>query len=298
MEFNGDIEWDQDDYIKDLIPITHHELTGKKKEDLPSEQLTALFWSLLGALAYALTTQHWLAVYVVALQRVTQNPTVGDIRDLNTLVRKAKQAPAHIKFRSMKCHRTIDTHSDSSFKKEQEKGYGMRGANYMRRGTDKDGQTVWHLLQSECKSHKLVTRSTFSSETLAAVGAADTLIMLLFTMHELQTGPLSKTEARRLREEGGWCFNSILTIDAMSVFSAIAASTVKVPSEKNLAGHLFWLRELLDRKIVTHIQWADTRDMSSDGHTKGSIDRQMLLDVMLGKFTYQHATQLFPKKEA
>ena len=168
----------------------------------------------------------------------------------------------------------------------------------MRRGTDAKGQTVWHLLQSECKSHKLVTRSTFSSETLAAVGSADTLIMLLFTMHELQTGPMAKSEARRLREEGGWCFKSVLTVDAMSLFAAIAASTVKVPSEKNLAGHLFWLRELLDRKIITHIQWADTRDMSSDGHTKGTIDRQMLLDVMQGKFTYQHETKLFPNKEA
>ena len=84
---NGDIEWDQDDYIKDLIPIVHHELVGKKAEDKPSEDLVALFWSLLGALAYALTTQHWLAVYVVALQRVTHCPTVGDIRKLNTLVR-------------------------------------------------------------------------------------------------------------------------------------------------------------------------------------------------------------------
>ena len=153
---------------------------------------------------------------------------------------------------------------------------------------------MWHLLHSECKSHKLVTRSTFSSETLAAVSAADTLIMLLFTMHEIQVGPICTREARRLREEGGWCYKSILTVDAMSLFAAIAATTVKVPSEKNLSGHLFWLRELLDRKIVTQIQWADTRDMSSDGHTKGSIDRQMLLDVMLGKFTYQHKTQLFP----
>ena len=137
----------------------------------------------------------------------------------------------------MKCQRLIDTHSDSSFKKEQEKGYGMRGANYLRKGIDAKGEQVWHLLQSECKSHKLVTRSTFSSETSAAVGAADTLIMLLLMMHELNNGPVTKFEARRLREEGGWCFRSILTVDAMSLFAAVAASTVKIPSEKNLAGH-------------------------------------------------------------
>ena len=65
---------------------------------------------------------------------------------------------------------------------------------------------------------------------------------------------------------------------AVSVFAAIAASTVKIPSEKNLMGHLFWLRDLIDRKVLSHLQWADTRDMSSDGHTKGSIDREMLLE--------------------
>ena len=99
---------------------------------------------------------------------------------------------------------------------------------------------------------------------------------------------------KEARENGGLAFRCILTIDAMSVWAAIAAATVKIPSEKNLAGHLFWLRELIDRKVLTQIQWADTRDMSSDGHTKGKIEREMLLKVMLGEFQYQHATKLFP----
>ena len=59
-------------------------------------------------------------------------------------------------------------------------------------------------------------------------------------------------------------------------------------------GHLFWLRELIDRKVVSHVQWADTRDMSSDGHTKGSIDREMLLKAMKGIYAYQHETKIFP----
>ena len=65
----------------------------------------------------------------------------------------------------------------------------------------------------------------------------------------------------------------------MSLFAAIAASTVKVPSEKNLAGHLFWLRELLDRKVITHIQWADTRDMVADCMTKGGVLRTMIQNL-------------------
>ena len=118
---------------------------------------------------------------------MTHKPEIVYIRRPNALVRIAQKTKARILFRAMKCARTIDTHSDSSFAKEQEKGYGMRGANYLRKGTSPTtGETVWRLLQSECKSHKLVTRSGFSSELLAAVAAADSLFPLLLTMEELQ----------------------------------------------------------------------------------------------------------------
>ena len=36
------------------------------------------------------------------------------------------------------------------------------------------------------------------------------------------------------------------------------------------------------------IQWCDTRDMVADGHTKGSIDRQLLLELMQGRQSYKH----------
>eukprot|EP00959_Pyramimonas_sp_CCMP1952_P297360 6220733-Pyramimonas_sp.AAC.2 len=36
----------------------------------------------------------------------------------------------------------------------------------------------------------------------------------------------------------------------------------------------------MERGIVHCIQWRDTRDMTADGHTKESIDREMLLQVM------------------
>eukprot|EP00959_Pyramimonas_sp_CCMP1952_P019887 420016-Pyramimonas_sp.AAC.1 len=36
----------------------------------------------------------------------------------------------------------------------------------------------------------------------------------------------------------------------------------------------------MERGIVHSIQWCDARDLTADGHTKGSIDREMLLRVM------------------
>ena len=68
---NGDIEWDQDDYIKDLIPIEHHELTGKNAEDKPSEHLAAMFWSLLSP---GICSQHTTLVSSVRRCPATSHP--------------------------------------------------------------------------------------------------------------------------------------------------------------------------------------------------------------------------------
>ena len=40
--------------------------------------------------------------------------------------------------------------------------------------------------------------------------------------------------------------------------------------------------------IIEIVQWCDTRDMTAGGHAKGSIDRELLLDVMAGNQTYKH----------
>eukprot|EP00959_Pyramimonas_sp_CCMP1952_P315980 6613440-Pyramimonas_sp.AAC.1 len=44
----------------------------------------------------------------------------------------------------------------------------------------------------------------------------------------------------------------------------------------------------MERGIVHNIQWCDTRDMTAYGHTKGSIDREMLSQVMGGIQTCKH----------
>eukprot|EP00959_Pyramimonas_sp_CCMP1952_P415868 8713095-Pyramimonas_sp.AAC.1 len=38
----------------------------------------------------------------------------------------------------------------------------------------------------------------------------------------------------------------------------------------------------MDNVMVHSIPWCDTRDMTADGHAKGSINREMLLQVMGG----------------
>ena len=259
-----------------------------------SDRLSELFRSLLGAAAYFLITQFWLMVYIVSLQRKLKAPLIIHIRRRNAVVRVAQKRPAMIIYKAMTPTNVLEVHSDSGFSKEQEAGYGIRGANFLRHGTClKDGSPVIHLLDSQCRSHKHVTRCSFSAETRAAVIAADEILALATSLHEVTFGVLSPSEARKLRDDGLCRIRTILAVDSMSLWSAVAAQVVRVPTEKNLAVHLFWLKELLTTGALTTLRWCDTRDMTADCHTKGSIDRAAILLLMKGLFKFQQAVKDF-----
>ena len=93
----------------------------------------------------------------------------------------------------------------------------------------------------------------------------------------------------RMVDGGKLLFDTVVVIDAMSVFQAVTGLVVKEPAEKGLLPHLQYLRE---KRLVNYerssLRWADTRDMNSDGHTKGSIARDATITVMEGKFSDNH----------
>ena len=164
----------------------------------------------------------------------------------------------------------------------------------MRKGVGTDtGIEVYHMLLAECKSLKLVTRSSFSSETLGLTGGLDSMWPLMVTLHEVAHGPLRADEARKIREEGGLKVSADALIDAKSVFDAVTASPLKAPTEKNLANHLFWVREWLEIGILDQLRWCDTRDMVADGLTKGAVEHKALFEVLRGEWHCEHDAMLW-----
>eukprot|EP00959_Pyramimonas_sp_CCMP1952_P427249 8948083-Pyramimonas_sp.AAC.1 len=85
-----------------------------------------------------------------------------------------------------------------------------------------------------------------------------------------------------MREVGGLAIKVSPTIDAESVYKSLSSKDLKIPTERTLLGHISWIRGLMDIGIVHNVQWCDTRDLTADGRTKGSIDRELLLEVMSG----------------
>ncbi len=54
-----------------------------------------------------------------------------------------------------------------------------------------------------------------------------------------------------------------------------------------------FIRELLDTGVLKALLWIDTRDMSSDGLTKGSVDRFLLHQLVDGYHKYKHECKVW-----
>ena len=259
-----------------------------------------MFRSLLGAIAWCNMTRCDIMVYVVALQRQAHKPRVIHARRLNAVVRYAQRNPRAIRYAPMQRQRSgtpcpvadprVLIVTDSSFKKEEDDGHAMKGVFILLAcgGTGRVVSDVVHILDYAARKQQHVTRSTFAAELFSACDGVDHGLLVTITLHEIERGCRSAGEARRLREEDGLAFKMWLCIDAMSVLAAMSAEAVRAPAEKSLVGHLLWLRELADRGILTGAAWVDTRDMLSDGLTKGSVDRSLIDAALNGSWRVQH----------
>ena len=116
----------------------------------------------------------------------------------------------------------------------------------------------------------------------------DDVFPSLIAMVEIRQGCFGPRDIIKIREEGGLNLKVTLTMDAESVYKSVISRDMKAPTEKTLLGHVVWLRELLQIGVIDTVQWCDTRDMTADGHTKGSIDRKGLIEVMRGFQVFKH----------
>jgi len=297
------ITLDQIEYGKTLRTITHSELRTLSSETECGHELHQLYMSLLGAVAYLYLTRMDILVFICACQRYAHKPKIIHVKRLNVIVRWIQRNPKKLVYRALKklAHHLCVV-SDAAFKKEEEKGHSLRGSVYLRVA----GNTVdcfhlnglAHILECVCKALRHVTRSTFSSELHACCDSVDLGILILLMLHELEKGPVTKAQARQLRDEGGYAIPMTLQIDALSVFAAITATYIKHPAEKGLLSHVQFVRELLDTRVVQALIWIDTRDMMADGLTKGSVDRDVLHSVMNGFINYKHEFKLWQSKLA
>ena len=304
-----EITLDQIEYIKGIKTIIHPELQSTSSTDKCSEAVHALYWSILGAIAFAALTRPDLAVFISALQRHSQSPCIIHAKRLNMVVRWAQRNPRRIKYVSLdKLSRptgsTVPTHlrqyGDAAFKKEETTGHSMRGALYIRTaGRDMTTMTntqYGHLIDYAARSQRRVVRATFTAELLNGCDTQDKGFLLAQMLHEVTTGIVSCAHSRHLRENGGYAIPMVLYLDALSVYAAVTATFIKTPADNGVLCHLQYLRELLDHNVLHALAWTDTRDMLADGMTKGAVERDAIHDVMDGTIKVAHAMKIWRPK--
>ena len=216
--------------------------------------------SLRGAVAYTLLTRADVSVYVVALQRTTEeNTTWEHVKALNQVVVYLQSNPQKTVYSHLGDETCFAAFSDAAFKKEESTGHALKGTVMVRIAMSDGPQGLLptqkkiscHVIDYVTKRVRNVTRSTFSAELFSLCDACDHAMLLRQIVHEFTHGALTADAARAMRE--GSMHSSVqlgMVIDAMSVYSAITANHIKIPAEKSLLSHLQYVRELLDRGTI------------------------------------------------
>ena len=156
---------------------------------------------------------------------------------------------------------------------------------------------VDHLVDQACRSQRKVSRSTFSAELQPGCDAVDQGILISQMIYEVEHGVITAAESKKLRDDGGYS-PLALYLDAKSVWAAITATNIKVPTDKGLLAHVQYVRELLNHGVLHVIVWVDTRDMVADGLTKGAVHRDALHSLLDGNLEFKHENSCWQSKAA
>ena len=95
----------------------------------------------------------------------------------------------------------VDIHSDSGYRRltgdadDDEKGYGIRGANLLRRGNAHGGRSVVHLVDIYCWTNRLQVRSSYSAETPTAAHNLKNCYPTIAILREIKMGATLAPEA-------------------------------------------------------------------------------------------------------
>ena len=105
-----------------------------------------------------------------------------------------------------------------------------------------------------------------------------TLINLVLT-ELFSESTVAVNDLAKMQETGQLLLPLEVCVDAKSVYDALASDPIRVPTEKSLYIHLLAMSDLIKRGVLTKVWWIDTKDMAADALTKGSIDRDVVMQL-------------------
>ena len=126
------------------------------------------------------------------------------------------------------------------------------------------------------KKFATVNRSSFAAELRNSLEAAQAgMLCNSFIEENLRSG-LSAIDLVHAQESADYQTPLIVVGDNDGVFKTVTAQNPKATTEPVLTPHVRAFRELLDKKVIKELIWADNRDMVADPLTKGKTRRNVL----------------------
>ena len=246
----------------------------------------ATYLSLVGALAWCVLTIPAIAVYIAYLQRQVAAPKISNCRDANRLVRylhKLVKNDQHaLVYHKLSGPLVIYAVGDSAFSAGEFEGLALRGGFILvtERGADGKLGGKSQVLDYYCRKHSRVCRSTYTAELHNLIDICNQALLVRSMLVELEVGPTAPAKLAEIIDSGLHNMISVEGIvDAKAVFDSVTADVVKTPDDKHMLLHALKLREWLDRGALRAVWWCDTLDMIGDGMTKGSVDREAILEL-------------------
>ena len=271
----------QHHYVEQLRPMGLDSMKALDVETDAPEHMIGPYVSLTCAMAWVLVTAPVIAVYIGALQRHLKAPKVKHLFDANRVLRYLKLRKPKLVHRALKGLVRLVVVADAAFAALDTEGLALRGYFILLISDAGNGFLggLLHILDYISRKQQHVCRSTFAAELFALLDACGAGSKVLLCLEESITGPQSATELAREQDNSELAINMEAVTDAKSVFDVVVNVKAVRASEVYLLIHILKLRELIRLRVLKKLWWTDTRDMITDGLTKGSVDRTAILAI-------------------
>jgi len=285
------ISLSQNHYTEKLRPLDLSNVDITRPETPVSPEMHALYLSLLGGISWLTLTRADISIYTQALQRASKAPQVQHLVRINKVVKWVRSRKFELFYSS-----ALDPYQpvkvlgigDSAFRKESTSGLAIRGCivALAQQHPDHPGG-VCHILEFFSRRQKRVTRSTYAAELLSLADCFDTCKLIAFVLLEVSK-PTSLKELASLESSGSLPIPIEVCCDARGVYDSLLAEKAHC-SESGLLMTLLSIREYLKSQMLSRLWWIDTRDMVSDGLTKGLVSRRAIMTLCnTGRWTLFH----------
>ena len=179
-----------DHYIKELKPIPLTKEDRAHPDTGVSDPLHVDYMSVTGGVGWLAQFRYDASVYIGALQRATQKPTIDNCISVNRLLKWLKRTPAHLIYKRLEGPLRIMVITDSAFKRTDPDGLATRGHLVMvgtmlkhKDGNPEEPSLLGHIMDGISRRHKRVARSTYAAELHGAADAVEPakLLAMIYT---------------------------------------------------------------------------------------------------------------------